>query len=311
MINIFDLPNSGIYNQVLFGNGTVWQTWQKPSGIKFVYFYVIGAGGAGGGGRTGSINSGGGGGGGGSSAISTGLYPAFMLPDILYVQVGLGSPGATAGSGAASGALSYVSIEPNTTAVNIVMQSGNAAAGGGGGGTNTGGGGGTGGTAGSVWGYTSFPLAKVGIITSVAGQTGGTGGTSVPAAGPNITPALPVTGGTGGGGVSVGGAVTNGGDITGAGFLPTIAGGVGGINPGAGANGFVSSMPTSQSFLSQPMFFTGGTGGGSGGSGAARNGGAGGNGSFGSGGGGGGASYNLTGGTGGRGGDGLVLITCW
>ena len=311
MIDVFNLADSGLYNMMFFPTSTSWQTWQKPSGIKFIYFYVIGSGGAGGGGRTGGFNSGGGGGGGGSSAISIGVYPAFMLPDILYVQVGKGPNGAAAGSGAASGALSYVSIEPNTTAINIIMASGGTAAGGGGGGTNTGGGGGSVGSAGTVWSYTVNPLAKVGMITTIAGQAGSLGGTNLPAAGGNITPIIPVTGGTGGGGVTTGGTPSNGGNIVGSGFLSTLSGGTGGNPPGAGTSGYCPIAPSPQSYSNQIMFFTGGTGGGASTNAASVTGGTGGNASFGSGGGGGGASYSGTGGTGGRGGDGLVLITCW
>ena len=307
MIDSFDIPNSGVYHKTIFATGNAtWVTWQKPSGIKFIYSYVLGAGGAGGGGRTGGVNSGGGGGGGGSSAISVGLYPAFMLPDIMYIQVGAGSAGAAAGTGAASGMLSYISAAPNTTAINIIMQSGDAAAGGGGGGTNTGNGSGVGGTAGSIWTYTSYPIPKVGMITSIAGQTGAIGGTNLPAAGTSITPSLPITGGGGGGGVSAAGTPTGGGSITGSGFLPTISGGITGAI--TGGHGYMPTMPTAQSYLSQPLVFTGAGGGSATGTGV---GGFGGNASYGSGGGGGGASYNSTGGTGGRGGDGLILISCW
>ena len=315
-MDILNLPNKSLYHKVFYGTTTTssWQVWTKPSNITMVYMYVIGAGGAGGGGRTGGNNSGGGGGGGGSSAISVALYPAFLLPDTLYISVGIGSNGAAAGGGAASGVLSYVSAQPSTTAIYIYAQSGNAAAGGGGGGTNSGSGSGASGTAGTVWTFTNYPLTALGMVTSIAGQSGGAGGTNVPSDGTSITPTLPITGGAGGGGVSISGANTRaGGDITGSGFLPSI---LGGNADGAtvaligGKSGFMGIKPTTESYLNLPMLYTGGSGGGSKGVTAAV-GGRGGDGSYGSGGGGGGASYASTGGSGGRGGDGLVLITCF
>ena len=308
MIDVFNIPDITSNSKVFLPNGNVWETWQKPNNARFIYFYVIGAGGAGGGGRTGSINTGGGGGGGGSSAISVGLYPAHLLPDILYIQVGLGSAGAAANTGAASGALSYVSIQPNTTAINIVMQSGGTAAGGGGGGTSTLGG--SAGTAGSVWTYTNNPIALLGMVSSIAGQAGAAGGGTA-SAGISITPTLPITGGAGGGGESSNASSFVGGSIVGSGFLPTISGGTN--NSATLSSGNAGFMPTNliSEFLSgQILFFSGGSGGGGAHS-TSINGGNGGNGSYGSGGGGGGASYNATGGTGGRGGDGFVLITCW
>ena len=309
MIDLFNIPNLGVYNKVFFANNSAWEIWQKPNNIKFIYFYVIGSGGAGGGGRTGGINTGGGGGGGASSSISVGLFPAFMLPDLLYVQVGIGLNGAPANTGASSGQLSYVSVAPNTTAINIVMQSGDTSAGGGGGGTTSLAG--VGGTAGSVWTYANYPLAEMGMVTSVAGQNGSAGGGTA-SAGVSVTPILPITGGAGGGGESSTASSFVGGNINGSGFFQTISGGTNNVNTSAvnGNSGFNTIIPTTESFMSLPLFFTGGSGGG-GCNTAGFTGGTGGNGSFGSGGGGGGASYNGTGGSGGRGGDGFILITCW
>lgn len=314
MIDFSHLPNSSQYNKVFYGTSSSnWQVWTKPDNISFVYMYVIGAGGAGGGGRTGAINSGGGGGGGASSSISVALYPAFLVPDILYINVGIGSAGAPAGTGAASGALSYVSTQPSTTAIFILAQSGDAAAGGGGGGTNTGTGAGVGGTAGTIWTYTSYPLSRLGMVTSVSGQNGSAGGGNIPSSGVSVTPILTVTGGAGGGGVSAGGSPLGGGNINGSGFLPSILGGAlstSGVG-GSGNHGFIGLKPTTESYMNLPTMYTGAGGGGAAGNPSGTNGGVGGNGSYGSGGGGGGASYAGTGGSGGRGGDGLVLITCY
>jgi hypothetical protein len=314
-MDILNLPNKSLYHKVFHSStSTNWQIWTKPANIKFVYMYVIGAGGAGGGGRTGGNNGGGGGGGGGSSSITTVLYPAFLLPDTLYINVGVGPTNAAAGTGGASGALSYVSIRSSTSPIFIVAQSGNVAAGGGGGGTNSGVGSGAAGVAGTAWTFRNFPLSSMGIINSIAGQAGGAGGQNTPTAGTTITPTLPVTGGAGGGGVSISGANTRaGGNITGSGFLPSILGGSADgstVTLIGGKVGFMGIKPTTESYLNLPMMYTGGSGGGSKGVTAAV-GGRGGDGSYGSGGGGGGASYASTGGSSGRGGDGLVIITCW
>ena len=315
MIEFSNLPNQSQYHKVFLTNDNAWQVWHKPNDINFIQFYVIGSGGAGAGGRTGAVNSGGGGGGGGSSSISIGVFPAFLLPDVLYVQVGKGITGSTAGVGAASGELSYVSISPDiSSTTNIVMQSGDSPAGGGGGGTNTGTGAGAAGSAGAAWTFTNYAYGKLGMITSVVGQAGGAGGANTPANAPNITPALPVTGGSGGGSNNAGGTSQGlPGNITGSGFLPTITGGTSNVADNVsrgGKAGFMGLKPGTESYMNLPMMFTGGSGGGAGGN-TGYSGGTGGDGSFGSGGGGGGASYSSIGGSGGRGGDGLVIISCW
>ena len=315
-MDFLNLPNKSLYNKIFYADvSNHWQVWTKPSTINFVYMYVIGSGATGGGGRTGGNNQGGGGGGGGSSSITTALYPASLIPDTLYVNVGVGVAGPGAGTGGNSGALSYVSIQPSTLLIYVLAQSGNVAASGGFGGTNTGSGSGAGGTAGTAWTYTNSPLASMGMITSIGGQSGSAGGTNTPSAGVNLVPSLPVTGGSGGGGVSISGAnVFGGGDITGSGFLPTIPGGTANgttTDIRGGKSGFMGIKPTTESYLNLPMLYTGGSGGGAQGSTTIAVGGNGGPGSYGSGGGGGGASYGSTGGSGGRGGDGLVIITCW
>lgn len=314
-MDFLNLPDKSLYHKVFYATSSSnWQIWTKPSNINFVYIYLIGAGGSGGGGRTGAINSGGGGGGGGSSSITVALYPAFLLPDTLFVNVGIGSDGPAAGTGGASGALSYVSIKSDTNPMHVIAQSGNSPAGGGAGGTNTGTGAGAGGTAGAAWTFTNYPLADMGMITSIIGQTGGAGGANTPANAPNVTPTLPVTGGSGGGSSNLGGTTLGlPGNIVGSGFLPTISGGTSNVADNiarGGKAGFMGIKPTTESYMSIPMMYTGGSGGGAGGN-TGYSGGTGGNGSYGSGGGGGGASYSSTGGRGGRGGDGLVLISCW
>lgn len=311
-MDIFNVPNFNESNKIFLPNATSWQTWNKPAGVKFIYFYIVGGGGSGGGGRTGGNNSGGGGAGGGSSAIAVGLYPAIVLPDILYLQVGTGGLSVGAGISGSSGGISYVAVEPNTTGTNIIMQSGAVGAGGGGAGTNSGTGAGAAGSAGTIWQYINNPLTSIGMISALAGQAGAAGGQNTPSVGGSITPSMPISGGAGGGGVSAGGTQTAGGNITGSGFLSTLSGGTTASTATLpGMPGYSLTNPVGESFIDGPLFFTGGSGGASAGNAIITTGGLGGNGSYGSGGGGGGASYASTGGSSGKGGDGLVLIVAW
>ena len=310
-MDLFDLPNLNVYNKLFYANGSAWQVWNKPNNSKFVYIFAIGGGGGGGGGRTSAITNATGGGGGGGSAITNCLYPSSMLPDTIYIQVGLGGVGGNASLSGNAGGISYLSAQPNTTALNILLQNGSAGANGGvGGGTSVQGAGGTGGP---IFANNSFVFGNLGLLTSDTGQTGASGGVQT-ADGGSLTPSLICTGGAGGGGVN-GSALANshlGGNITGSGFLSTIIGGTNDASNGSqnGSSGFKSLNDLFTTPFETPMFFTGGAGGGSANT-SARSGGGGGKGSFGSGGGGGGGSYNGTGGAGGNGGDGLILITCW
>lgn len=310
-LDLFNLPNLDAYNNLFYANGNSWQIWNKPKNCKFIYIFAIGGGGGGGGGRTSALNTATGGAGGGGSAITISLFPSSMLPDTIYIQVGLGGAGGSAGFNGSVGGVTYISAQPNTTALNILLQNGSAGAnGGGGGGSSVAGSGGTGGTA---WTNNSFVFGNLGLLTSEVGQNGTNGGTQN-TDGVSLTPSKICTGGAGGGGVSssTAGSSHLGGSITGSGFLPTITGGTNDTNDGSqnGRSGFTSLNDLFITPFRTPMFFTGGAGGGSMNT-IGRVGGFGGKGSFGSGGGGGGGSYNGTGGTGGAGGDGLVLITCW
>jgi len=338
-MDFFNLPNLESQNTFFFANGSSWQVWNKPVNCKFVYIFAIGGGGGGGGGRTSALTTATGGGGGGSSSITKGLFPANMLPDRVYIQVGNGGAGGVGSGVGSAGELSYISLALNFTNLNILIQSGSEGAGGGGahqpaaqlgqrrqmailiqsGSEGAGGGGaggtsvrGTGGVGGTVWSNNSFVFGNLGLITTDVGQAGANGGVQT-ADGDSLTPTRICTGGAGGGGVSSGtaGASHLGGNITGSGFLSSIIGGINDATDGTknGNNGYQSLNSLATSY-DTPMFFTGGAGGGSCNT-SGRVGGAGGFGSYGSGGGGGGGSYNATGGAGGNGGDGLVLITCW
>ena len=311
MINLFNLPDNSINNQVFYvssSGSTSWQIWTKPHNAKFIQLFVLGSGAGGGGGGTGSVtNARGGGGGGGTGAFSTGFFPACVLPDTLYIQVGKGGAGGGAGTIGTSGELTYISVYSPSIATNaILMQSGAAVPTGGGGSTTTSGG--AAGVAGTIWDYTLHIFPQLGQIFPVAGQNGATGGASS-AVGPNITITLPITGGAGGSGANAAGNWFAGDDITGAGWVNTVSGGkTVGAN---GSGGYIANFPSSSSSARQHMLFTGGAGGAGQISGI---GGFGGNAAFGCGGGGGGGTSTAAagvGGSGGRGGDGLIIITCW
>lgn len=313
MIDVFNIADDSAKKQVFYAvssGSTQWQTWQKPNGAKMVHIYILGGGAGGGAGRTGGVNTGGGGGGGGSTAISIGLFPACMLPDILYVSVGKGGSGGSNNTAGGAGELSYVGVSASTSTTSIVMQSGDAAAGGGGAGTSSLLG--AGGIAGTVWTYTNYIWPQMGQISAIAGQAGSNGG-STSSAGVNLTLTLPVSGGAGGGGESSNVSSFNGGAILSTMYgFSTLIGGVANAADDTikGTAGYTYSFPSFNSSTRGPMLFTGGAGGGGANS-TSRNGGQGGFGSFGSGGGGGGASYQATGGVGGNGGGGLVMITTW
>lgn len=303
MQDFFDLPNTSEYIQTFYSDGTTttWQTWNKPKNSKFVYFYMLGGGGGGSAG----------GGGGASSSITRAYIPSFILPDTLYIQVGVGGVGGVGSTvvraDGDSGTLSYVSTQPNILRSNLILASGNAAATGGLTG-NTGGG--TGGTAFTI---ANGLISSFSIFQSNGGQNGGAGG-NTSGVGVSITIALPVSAGAGGGGqrsVNNGGA---GGVINAGVFSPSIDGGSQGtalVSPTSGINGYGGQLPSSNLSLKQPPFFTGGSGGGGNGSLANSVGGSGGDGQYGCGGGGGGNTDFASGrssGNGGKGGDGLVII---
>ncbi len=313
MIDFFNLTDSSINNQIFYCTSsgyTGWQVWSKPKNATFVYFTVIGGGGGGGSGRGSGINSAAGGGGGGSSALTTGFFPANLLPDKLYISVGRGGAGGASSGGGTSnnggvGDISYVSVAPNE--IEILLRSGNAPSGGGFGGTGSVGG--AGGTASSVW-STDSVFTRLGYVTSVAGQNGATGGQL--SVGNNITASLPVTGGASGAYVTAAGTSYSGGSIVFGGSIPTLLGSSNssGNAPDA-SGGFSFGIPNYNSSTEHIFLSSGGAGGGSSSSSpSSASGGDGGNASFGSGGGGGGGAFNGNGGAGGRGGNGIVIINC-
>jgi hypothetical protein len=285
---------------------TTWQTWQKPPGVTLVHFFVLGGGGGGGAGSL--LNGGNSGGGGGSSAQCSLLFPAWSIPDTLYIAVGTGGAGQVPGGGASAGIRSLVAISPNDSRNYILCF-----AWGGGGGQN-----GSQGGLGSATSIADAPLASLGFPSwgaaatnvSLIGQSGGNSTTGVGGGITLPTTGLVVTGGTGGGGNGAAGAGGFAGgafSVPSGGVFPALSSGVGGSTTTSGTNG------SNGVAVPNLRFFYGGTGGGSGGrgAGAVTNGGNGGAGSYGCGGGGGGGAQTGTPGSGGRGGDGLVIATAW
>lgn len=318
MLDLFHIPSNTDNTKVFYATGGTndWQTWQKPRGAKFIQIFCLGGGAAGGSGyrgTAGALRTGAGGG--GSGGIARALYPAFLLPDILYVQVGAGgaSPAGTtttAGSTGTAGGISYVSIAPTQLAINVLAQSSTAGALGGAaaGSTTTN----AGGAAATIWTTTTSPFTSLGVLNLVAGVAGGistnanTGViTNIQALSQSI-----VTGGTGGGATnnvtasnyraSAGGSILSASVI----LTTSIPGGLTGSIIGAG-------NPGSSGYGNLAPFCGVGGSGGSGQSSGSFTAGRGGDGWYGCGGGGGGTSVVTTGtgGAGGKGGDGLVIIT--
>lgn len=281
---------------------TGWQAWVRPRNASMVMMICMGGGGGGGGGFTAAtLTAKGGGGGGGSGGFARLLIPAPLLPKTLYVFPGAGGRGGNAGAAGVVGESSVITDTPNTAGVsaNVVLISGQTKAQGGLGGTAAGS---RAGGAGEVIGATFQSIyTSLGCWTAIVGQTGSAAG-ALGGAGVAISfgSGIPISGGAGGGSSSAANAVGNGGAITGAGRVPTLAGGVGVVG-GPGGEGRQGIDWT------EPFISCGGSGGGS--SASAGVGGRGGNGGPGSGGGGGGAG--VTGGAGGDGGPGCVIIVSW
>lgn len=313
MLDIGHLPSSfgrggnvdiQIFNRYSTVTNTQWLTWTKPRGKTYASIFALGGGGGGGGGFTAIAGNARGGGGGGACASQASVaMPLAFLPDILYIQVGVGGAGGVSGVSASAGLQTYVAIYPHTNAMNCVLRSANSDAGGGTSGSGIAAGGG--GTAPTVGTLASCPLAAIGaqhaFVIGIVGASGGAqgGAVGVSAAAMQSSPqGLFVTPGAGGAGVTAA-------DFAGGGF--TASAGTNYISiirpvaPAAGSNNGCSGFT-----LWQPFYNFGGCGGSSSNAGI---GGGGGCGAYGSGGGGGGGG--TTGGRGGIGGCGLVMITCW
>ena len=313
-MDYFNYTDTTSNHQIFYTNNSStsdsWQTWSKPKGISYVYITCIGGGG-GGGSSSNVAGTGGGGGGGGSSSVTKILIPSNLIPDTLFIEVGAGGAGGSSSSNnAVNGALSYVSISPNSTSSNVIIASGTIPAQRGVNGTGSVAG--AAGAGGTVFTSSVGVLSELGIWQSIAGRTGGTGGLGSP--GQSVTAVangIFLTGGAGGGGGTSGGG-NAGGSIIGIGGVINFNVAGGSSAGGDGRRGYETIRPDRLTYTSRkfPMLFTGGSGGGGNNS-FGVSGGFGGNGTIGCGGGGAGSQDGSSSEQriGGRGGNGLVLIT--
>lgn len=313
MLNVFDIPKPqngfvSVFPGFSTSNGAQWTTWEKPAGITNIRIICIGGGGGGGGGFPSSTTTARGGGGGGASSTLTRLaISANLLPDLLYVSVGLGGNGAppstSGGFSADPGVASYVSIAPSNAAIYTLCDAPRGT----GGNLGGGGGGGTPGTAPTVGGISSQLMAGLGRITLQGGSAGAAGGFN--AVGGSVTyplSGLLLSGGAGG----AGGASLQGGSVS-APASQTAVLNLFGTRTGGAAGSPVGGNGADGVSLFSPLMFCGGAGGGSPSNGTDA-GGRGGDGGIGCGGGGGGAGGTTGGsGAGGNGGAGLVIIYSW
>ena len=163
-------------NVQIFSELDTTSDWVKPQGASFVWFTLIGGGG---GGTSSGI-------GGGSSAVVNCLIPAFLIPDVLNVIVGIGGLGVSSTSGSAS----FIRYQQKDGSGYVLLS------------VNGGGSGSGGGIPGAV--STSNFFSAAGFYQSVAGQigaladtsngastttflSGGSGGNSVTGAGQDST----------------------------------------------------------------------------------------------------------------------------
>lgn len=300
MLDVFHIPSNTDNTKIFYAQGTTdWQTWEKPRGAKMIQIFCLGSGGSGGLGAA-ANGSRQGGGGGASAAITKAIIPAFLLPDVLYIQVALGgaarNQASTVNVVGLPGANSYVSLAPSTTATAVVIASSTAAAGGG---TATAG---PGALAATVYTTAVGVFGSLAIFSTIAGVNGGVQ-TAVGNPGTSLTALAStlVTGGASGGpGQSTIGY--NGGSIISASVILTTQ-----VNGGLGVSSSLQAPRGNDGYtIMNPFCSTGGGGGAGNGQGPAGNGGDAGLGS--GGGGGGGGQVNITR-LSGKGGDGIVIIT--
>jgi hypothetical protein len=135
-------------------------TWVKPQGASMVWFTLIGAGGGGGDADSDGVISGYGGGG-GSGAVTNCMMPAFLIPDILQIQVYAGVPSNDVPN-------TNVFYQQKNGTGYLLLEADSGAAGGFG--NSAAGAGGAGGSA-----STSSEFSAAGFFQSIAGQSGATG----------------------------------------------------------------------------------------------------------------------------------------
>lgn len=310
MYDITNILSNSTTTQVFYpvaGTNT-WQTWQKPPTAKLIEIFCLGGGGGGGAGGAGTLNSGGGGGGAAAGYVRA-IFPAYLLPDTLYIKPGTGGAGTgtlsqLAGS-SGQGAVSFVSVGPTGSTAHyypiLVASSATAAGNGSTHGTNGQGGGGT---APTITTTAVAPFLSTAIYLATAGIAG---------AGGFISPASIVPVQALGSGLVTQGA----GGLGSSGTTGSYAGSI--LSASVVLTQTITGSVTTTTFRSKPATRHGygvlnpfcGTGGAGGANAAAGTSGSdGGNGFYGCGGGGGGVGTTTAGkGNGGRGGDGLVMIT--
>lgn len=292
MLDITNIVNRR-NNVQTFTSPNTWQTWVKPRGAKFVDILCIGGGNGGNGSPYTAASPGAGGTGGPSSPFTKTIFPANLLPDILYIftgaggQGGIGQTGVSANNTVTQGGISYVTVTPNTGSVSgILCRSAN-----------------TNGTAGAITVGTAATFSNMILINLATSFITNVGQAGAAASGNDITPTTIVTGGASGGNRS-GVNNTPGGVILTAGPIPGI--------PKIAVNNVFRNGPPGF-IMQKPIFAT------TGGSGGAGGGGSnqpltcvGGDAAYGSGGGGAGsmgAGAGDLGANGGKGGNGIVIIT--
>jgi hypothetical protein len=302
MLDVFHIPSNTDNTKIFYTTGGTndWQTWIKPRGAKFIQVFCLGAGGSGAtaasaaGARNGAS-------GGGSGGITKALIPAFLLPDTLYIQVGLGGiPSINSGTGAATGTgggNSYISLSPSITISSVLIASSTNGAAGGSATVANGSAGAT------VFTSTVAGFSPLSIFNSIAGVAGNANTNGLAdATGQSALASSLVTGGCPSGAANTGAGYA-GGSITAASVIL--------LSPvtGSAGNGTGSALPGANGYtIMVPFCSIGGAGGG----GTGLNGGTdaqGGDAGLGSGGGATGAGQNAQNRRGGRGGDGLVIIT--
>lgn len=113
-----------------------WQVWRKPPGTRMVWIQAQAGGSSGGCGANSGASGGGGGCGGCSGELKSGWFPAFMLPDTLYIQVGAGGvptvassafPGIGGHTYVAMDPIPRVTVEANASVILMAGAGGNAA----------------------------------------------------------------------------------------------------------------------------------------------------------------------------------------
>lgn len=271
---------------VFYAAGNSWQVWDKPDGCNMIHIVMIGAGAAGGGAiakSAGVLGAGGGGGGGGGWASLT--IPSYAIPEKLHILVGVGPT--NTGAAGSSPSATYVSLIP-TTGINasILLYTSTLPTGGGKGSV-------TGGAAGAGGAITS--IINYGKFSAFAGTAGQAGGLIADYAQTSIT----------GGGA--GGSASTASDVTGNNVVSSYKQPSAIVVSKGSVAGSTTQSGNGPNLISPQSQFFAGAGGASNNSTTASQGGDGG---IGCGGGGGGCGLTITQ-AGGKGGDGLVIITCW